>query len=254
LHKDRWVSDQQLDEIRAKREIARADLGLADANKDLAAAQVDLATATVAKTAVLLGYNKITAPFDGLITQRLVNRGDLVQAATATRAGPLFKIARIDTIRVFCDVPENEVPHVRVGDRAIVKPFSLAASPIIGTITRFAFRLDPETRNMRTEIDLPNPDERLYPGMYAEVSLEMDQHKDVLTVPASAVGSDGNGSFVYTVKGDRIERAPIKLGIRDSGRVEVSQGLSDETAVVVIAKRAPPAGTAVQVSIVADKS
>jgi RND family efflux transporter MFP subunit len=254
LHKDRWVSDQQLDEIRAKREIARADLGLADANKDLAAAQVDLATATVAKTAVLLGYNKITAPFDGLITHRLVNRGDLVQAATATRAGPLFKIARIDTIRVFCDVPENEVPHVRVGDRAIVKPLSLAASPIIGTITRFAFRLDPETRNMRTEIDLPNPDERLYPGMYAEVSLEMDQHKDVLTVPASAVGSDGNGTFVYTVKGDRIERAPIKLGIRDSGRVEVSQGLSDETAVVVTAKRAPPTGTAVQVSIVADKS
>jgi RND family efflux transporter MFP subunit len=254
LHKDRWVSDQQLDEIRAKREISRADLGVADANQQLAAAQVDLATASLAKAAVLLEYSKIKAPFDGLIAQRLVNRGDLVQAATGSRAVALFKIQRIDTIRVFCDVPENEVPYVRVGDRATVKPFGLAASPIVGTITRFAFRLDPETRNMRTEIDLPNPDERLYPGMYAEVSLEMDQHPDALTVPTSAIGSDANGNFVYTIKGDRVERAAVKVGIRDSGRVEVTQGLSEQTAVVVTAKRAPPAGTAVQVSTVADKS
>jgi RND family efflux transporter MFP subunit len=203
---------------------------------------------------VLLAYSQVIAPFNGVVAQRLVNRGDLVQAATTTRTTPLFKVQRIDTIRVFCDVPENEVPHLRVGDRATVKPFGLAASPIVGTVTRFAFRLDAETRNMRTEIDLPNAEERLYPGMYAEVSLEMDQHPNVLTVPASAIGSDGNGTFVYTIKGDRVERVSVKVGIRDSGRVEVIQGLSEETAVVVIAKRAPPAGTVVQVSTVTEKS
>ncbi len=254
LNKERWVSDQALDEIRAKNDIALADLGLAEANRDQAAAQVDVATATVEKTKALLVYSKITAPFDGVVAQRLVNRGDLVQAATATRATPLFKVQRIDTIRVFCDVPENEVPYVRVGDRASVKPYGLDREPIVGTITRFAFRLDSQTRNMRTEIDLPNPDERLYPGMYAEVGLEMDQRLDALTLPASAIDSDGAGSFVYAVKDDRIERLPVKVGVRDSGRVEIVEGLSEQTVVVVSAKPAPAVGTAVQSSMIGDKS
>src|SRR6202035_3080379 len=155
----------------------------------------------------LLAYTQIVAPFDGVVARRFVNRGDLVQAATATRATPsagsLFTVQRIDTIRVFCDVPENDAPHLQVGDPAIVKPSGFDGKPFIGTVTRFSLRLDPETRNMRTEIDLPNPEERLYPGMYAEVSLKMNPHPDALTVPAAAVGSDGNGSFVYAVTDNR---------------------------------------------------
>jgi RND family efflux transporter MFP subunit len=193
----------------------------------------------------LLAYSKIVAPFDGIVAQRLVNRGDLVQAATGTRTTPLFKVIRIDTIRVFCDVPENEVRHVRVGDPATVKPFGFDGAQFTGTITRFAVRLNPETRNMRTEIDLANRDERLYPGMYAEVSFEMNRRPDVLTVPTSAIGTDGSGTFVYTVTGDRIERLPVKVGLSDGGRIEVAEGLSEEATVVMVAKSAPPAATAV---------
>jgi multidrug efflux pump subunit AcrA (membrane-fusion protein) len=109
-------------------------------------------------------------------------------------------------------------------------------------IARFAFRLDPETRNMRTEIDLPNPGERLYPGMYAEVSLAVDRRPDVLTVPSSAVGADGDGTFVYTVKDGRIKRLAVKTGLGDNGQVEVVEGLSGEAAVVMTAKGAPPPG------------
>jgi RND family efflux transporter MFP subunit len=254
LNKTRVTSDQALDEIRAKAEIARADLRLAEANRDLVAAQVVLATATVEKTKALLAYSKIVAPFDGIVAQRLVNRGDLVQAPTASRTTPLFKVQRIDTIRVFFDVPEAEAPRVRVGDPVFVKPFGLDGTQFTGTVTRFAFRLDPETRNMRTEIDLPNPGERLYPGTYAEVSLEMDRRPNVLTIPASAVGADANGTFVYTVRGDHIERLPIQTGLSDNGRVEVAGGLPEEAAVVMTAKSAPPAGTTVQFSTVRDKS
>jgi RND family efflux transporter MFP subunit len=253
LNKERWASDQALDEIRAKAGISQADLGLAEANRDLAAAQVDFASATVEKTKVLLAYAKITAPFDGVVAQRLVNRGDLVQAATSTRASPLFKLERIDIIRVFSDVPENDVPYVHVGGRASVKPIGLAGDPIKGTVTRFAFRLDPETRNMRTEIDLPNLDERLYPGMYAEVSLELS-HAGTLTVPASAIGSDSGGTFVYTVKDGRVGRVSVKTGISDAGRVEVIAGLPEDTAVVVSSKQAPSVGAAVQVSVIPDQS
>lgn len=253
LNKTRVTSDQALDEIRAKAEIARADLRLAEANRDLAAAQVDLATATVEKTKALLAYSKIVAPFDGIVAQRLVNRGDLVQAPTASRTTPLFKVQRIDTIRVFCDIPETEVPRIRAGDHAIVKPLGFNGAQFTGTIARFAFSLNPETRNMRAEIDLPNPGERLYPGMYAEVSLEMDRRPNVLTVPASAVGADGNGTFVYTVKDGRIERLPVQTGLSDNGRVEVAEGLSEEATVVMTAKGAPPAGTAVQSSTVSGR-
>jgi multidrug efflux pump subunit AcrA (membrane-fusion protein) len=232
LFKGRDIADQTLDEARANADIAKADVGVAEANRAFAAAQVNLAAATVERIKTLLAYAQIVAPFDGVVARRLVNRGDLVQAATSTRTTPLFTVQRIDTIRVFCDVPENDVPHLHIGDAAIVKPYGFAGKPFVGSVTRFSLRLNPETRNMRTEIDLPNPEERLYPGMYAEVSLEMNRRPDALTVPAAAVGSDGVGSFVYIITDNRITRLAINIGLTDSGRTEVTGGLSKETPVV----------------------
>src|SRR5258705_2071170 len=226
-----FISDRTLDQVHANADIAKADLGVAEANRDLAANQVDVAAATVEKIKTLLTYTRIVASFDGVVARRQVNRGDLVQAATATRATPsagsLFMLQRIDTIRVSCDVPENDVPHLHIGDPAVVNPSGFDGEPFIGKVTRFSQRLDPETRNMRTEIDLANPGERLYPGMYAKVSLEMNRRPDVLTVPADAVGSDGDGNFVYTITDNRITRLAIKIGLTDNGRIEVTTGLSD---------------------------
>jgi RND family efflux transporter MFP subunit len=253
-----FISDRTLDEVRANAEIAKADLGVAEANRDQAAAQVDMATATVEKTKVLLTYTQIVAPFDGVVARRLVNRGDLVQAATAARtapsAGSLFTVQRIDTIRVFCDVPENDVPHLHIGDPAIIEPSGFDGKPFTGKVTRFSLRLDPETRNMRTEIDLSNPRERLYPGTYAKVSLEMNRHPDALTVPTAAVGSDGDGNFVYTIIDNRITRLAIKTGLTDNGRIEVTAGLSEEIPVVTTVKGVPPPRTSVQPQMVRENS
>ena len=157
----------------------------------------------------------------------------------------LFTVQRIETIRVFCDVPESDVPHLHIGDPALVKPSGFNGKPFIGKVTRFSLRLDPETRNMRTEIDLPNPKERLYPGMYATVSLEMNRHPDALTLPTAAVGSDGDGSFVDTITDNRITRLAIKTGLTDNGRIEVTAGLPERTPVVATIIDAPPAGTVV---------
>jgi RND family efflux transporter MFP subunit len=253
-----FISDRTLDQVHANAEIAKADLGVAEANRDLAANQVDVAAATVEKIKTLLAYTQIVAPFDGVVARRQVNRGDLVQAATATRttpsAGSLFTVQRIDTIRVFCDVPENDVPHLHVGDAAIVKPSGFEGKLFIGTVTRFSLRLDPETRNMRTEIDLPNPKEQLYPGTYAEVSLEMNRRPDALTVPAAAVGSDDDGNFVYIVTDNRITRLAVKTGLTDNGRTEVTAGLPEETDVVVSTKGVPPLRTAVEPQMVSENS
>jgi RND family efflux transporter MFP subunit len=249
LFEGRAITDQTLDEVRAKTRIAQADLGVAEANRAFAAAQVNLAAATVEKIKALLGYAQVVAPFDGVVARRLVNRGDLVQAATSTRTTPLFTVQRIDTMRVFCDVPEDDVPHLHVGDSATVKPAGFDGQPYVGKVTRFSLRLDAETRNMRTEIDLPNPEERLYPGMYAQVSLEMNTHPNAMTLPATAVGSDSDGRFVYTVHDNRITRVAVKIGLTDNGNIEVIAGLADDTPVVAAIKGAPPPGTLVQPSM-----
>src|SRR6266403_1848325 len=245
-----FISDRTLDQVHANADIAKADLGVAEADRALAAKQVDVAAATVEKIKTLLAYTQIVAPFDGVVARRQVNRGDLVQAAPATRttpsAGSLFTLQRIDTIRVFCDVPENDVPHLHVGDPAIVKPSGFDGKPFIGKVTRFSLRLDPETRNMRTEIDLPNPKEQLYPGTYAKVSLEMNRHPDALTLPSAAIGSDGDGNFVYTITDNRITRLAIKTGLTDNGRIEVIAGLAEDTPVVASTKGLPPPKTAVR--------
>jgi RND family efflux transporter MFP subunit len=245
LLKDQWVPAQMVDQNRADAAVARANVGIAKANRTLAARQIDLAAATVEKTKALLAYTQIVAPFDGVVARRLVNRGDLVQPPTGTLMKPPFTVQRIDTIRVFSDVPENDVPYLHIGNPAIVKPSGFDGNPFIGKVTRFSLRLDPETRNMRTEIDLPNPEERLYPGMYATVSLEMNRRPNALTVPAAAVGSDGDGSFVDTIIDNRITRLAVKTGLTDNGQVEVTTGLSEETAVVATINSAPPAGTVV---------
>jgi RND family efflux transporter MFP subunit len=118
--------------------------------------------------------------------------------------------------------------------------------PITGKVTRFAGRLDPATRNMRTEIDVPNPGGALYPGMYAQVSLETELHQNVLTLPVSAVGTDPNGRFVYVVRQGKIVRQPIQIGMSEGGMVEVVGGLADNVDVVMTVQCAPPLGTTVK--------
>ena len=194
----------------------------------------------------MLDYTRILAPFDGVVAQRQVNRGDFLQAASSGRTTPLFTVQRVDVIRVFCNVPESDVARLRVGLRANIKPYGLEGKPIAGKVTRFAGRLDPETRNMRTEIDVPNPGGRLYPGMYAQVSLETELHQNALTLPVSSVGTDPNGKFVYAVQQGRIVRQPIQIGMTEGGMVEILGGVANNADVTATVQGAPPPGTVVK--------
>jgi multidrug resistance efflux pump len=179
------ITPQQLDEARSKAAVAaagagigeakvgaaQADIEAAQANRDVAAAQVDVAQAAVEEVETMLGYTRITAPFDGVVTRRLVNIGELVQGSATTRGMPLFTLQQVETVRVFCDVPELQAAGVAVGDRADVKIYGLDGQVITAKVTRMATALNPTTRTMRAEIDLPNASETLRPGMYVQVSL-----------------------------------------------------------------------------------
>jgi len=232
LFKGRGTTEQALDEAKGKAAVA--------------AAEVDLAAATVDKIRTVLGYTRIVAPFAGVVARRNVNRGDFVQAATAGRTNPLFTVQRIDVIRVFCDVPESDVASLKAGIRASVKPYGLNGKIFEGKVTRFSRRLDPTTRNMRTEIDLNNPGELLYPGMYAQVSLEIERHPGALTLPAPSVAADASGKFVNVVVQGRIVHQAIQTGMAEGGMVEVLSGLPPTADVVMVAQGAPPPGTVVK--------
>ena len=171
LFSGKAVTQQQLDEQRAKESVSKATLEVGRADIALAQANVQAAMADLHRLEALLQYTKIVAPFDGVVTRRFINPGDLVQAATATRpTTPLFTCQKIDVVRVFADVPEASATTIRQGWPAQVRLYGPAAQTISGSVTRIASALDPATRTMRVEIDLPNPDEKLLPGMYAQVS------------------------------------------------------------------------------------
>jgi multidrug efflux pump subunit AcrA (membrane-fusion protein) len=165
------VTPQQLDEQRAKESVSKAALQVGRADITLAEANVQAATAEKGRLQALVQYTKIVAPFDGVVTRRFINPGDLVQAATSSRpVNPLFTCQKIDVVRVFADVPEASATAIRPGWSAQVRLYGPAAQTINGSVTRIAAALDPSTRTMRVEIDLPNRDEKLLPGMYAQVT------------------------------------------------------------------------------------
>jgi multidrug efflux pump subunit AcrA (membrane-fusion protein) len=162
---------QSLDEAQAKEAVSKANLETGKAKIGLAQANLQVAEAETERLRALVGYDHILAPFDGVVTRRLVNPGDLVQAATTTRMHALFTCQQIDRVRVFAFVPEINATSVRPGLAAAIKLYGKTRLVVHGAVTRIATALDPTTRTMRVEIDLPNPLERLLPGMYAQVTL-----------------------------------------------------------------------------------
>jgi multidrug resistance efflux pump len=168
---------------KARTGAAQADITAAQANQDVAAAQADVAEAQVQEVKSLLEYTRIIAPFDGVVTRRQVNPGDLVQAATTTRTMWLFTVQQLDTVRVYCDVPEAQAAAVSIGADADVKLYGLGQT-LHGKITRTSESIDPASRTMRAEIDLPNPDHHLKPGMYAQVSIKLQPPPTITQTPS----------------------------------------------------------------------
>lgn len=215
---------------------AEANLAVARSQIEVARAQVELATAEVQRATTWLRYATLTAPFDGVITRRMIDRGALVRAATSGNAAMLLTIQQIDTVRVFIEVPESDLLYVNVGTPAQVRPFALVGGPLAGTISRLASSLNPSTRTMRAEIDLPNPEKRLLPGMYAQVRLDLDPHPDALTIPATALLTQGKEMFVLVIENEIAVKRTIRTGLDDGLRVEVLEGLQENEQVVTTGK------------------
>jgi multidrug efflux pump subunit AcrA (membrane-fusion protein) len=200
LFAGRAATAQTLDEAQAKEDVSSAMVQTGKAKISKVEADLQSAKAEAERYQTLLEYNEILAPFDGVVTRRLVNPGDLVQAATSTRTTPLFTCQKIDVVRVFAFVPESSASAIRPGTRAEVKLYNPAGPTIKGAVTRIANALDPSTRTMRVEIDLPNSDEKLQPGMYARVTFAIAPSKNGVAKPYWLIDNGGTrrGTFVPT--------------------------------------------------------
>jgi RND family efflux transporter MFP subunit len=209
---------------------ARAALDRARSDVAAGTAAVDFATADTNHTRAMLAFAKIEAPFDGVVTQRNIDTGDLTQPGPD--GTPMFVVARSDIVTVAVDVPEVFAAEVNPGDRASVKLQAMGGRVVEGKVTRISWALDPKTRTIRVEIDIPNPESRLRPGLYAYATIVVEEHPDVLTVPSSAIVEENGKPRCVVVADGKAARRPVVIGLNDGTRSEVVSGLAAGDAVV----------------------
>ena len=220
------VSPQEVD-------VARAAADTAAGNVRLAKAHLDKARAELGKLRVLAQFAKVTAPFDGVMTERLVDPGALIQAGANSSGSPVASVARIDWVRVYISVPEVNVAQIRRGVTAQVRLDALPGRQLTGKVTRFADAVDPQSRTMKTEIDLPNPDHWVLPGMFGTVTLELSMDPHAVFLPDASIRQDSTGSkYVYAVADGRLHKVTIRAG-QDDGTVTQVFGLRDAHFIVL---------------------
>ena len=231
---------------RAKLSSAHANVDQAKADLLEAKANVQVAEATLAKAKVLVGYLKIVSPYDGVITQRNFHRGAFIRSAEAGGALPLLTVARTDLMRVVTHIPDRDVPYVDVGDRAVISLDALPGKTFEGKVSRFAETEDPQSRTMRTEVDLANPDGKLREGMYGIATIYLEPPSKRLTIPSAALveKSENGKASVFVVRDGKARQVPVTVGADDAIRVEILSGLSPDDE-VILTKGAVSDGTPV---------
>ncbi len=215
--------------------VAQQDLDTAEANDLTTAAAIAAAKANVEKFQTMVSYTQITAPFDGVVTHRYADPGTLIQAGTSsdTQALPLVRVSDNYRLRLDFPVTVDYVKDVQLGDSVDVRVDSLNGKTFTGTISRFTHDVDDNTRTMITEIEVPNPNLELMPGMYATVVLKVEKRLQVLAVPTEAVAG-GKTPTVYVVNHDnQIEERAVKLGLETPDKYEVLSGLNEGDLVVI---------------------
>lgn len=229
------VAQQDIDVAQGKDEEASA--GVSAAKDALAAAQQEglVAKAALEKDRALFAYSRMTAPFDGVVTQISAYMGALLPAGTSSSKSDssLCHLSQNNLLRLVIPVPERAVADIRVGQSVDVDVSGLKRM-FAGKIARFSDQIDPATRTMHTEVNVANPNYELVPGMYASVKIPLRSAADVLSVPVQSVlASSGGAGQVLVVNGsNRIEKRDVKTGLQTANEIEILDGLKENETVV----------------------
>lgn len=196
---------------------ARADLARTEAEVLTASAKLEVARTEAERTAVMLGYTKIRAPYDGVVTARRVNAGDFL--ATNTREAA-FTIARLDVVRAVLLIPESDAGLIKDNMPIRLTSPGLGPDAVAGKVARTSWALDPASRALRVEVDLPNPDAKLRPGTYLRAMLTAELPPS-WTLPISAVTKNPEQSTAMLFAGDQTKRVVVQTGRSDASNIEI---------------------------------
>jgi multidrug efflux pump subunit AcrA (membrane-fusion protein) len=214
-------ADAAVAEATSARDQAEADLERARVDIEAARADLLVAQANQREAQVLVDYGRIKAPYAGVITQRNVSPGDYLQPGGGGNGRPVFVLEQVDPVRVFVGVPERASFFVHDQDTAIVRFQALPGIFREGKVVRSGFALNPSTRTLQTEVDIPNNDGHLHPGWYTTVTIAIER-KHVWTLPSSAIGFHGQQNYyVYIDVAGKPVRTPVIIGASDDTYTEV---------------------------------
>jgi RND family efflux transporter MFP subunit len=246
------VAQQEVDDAQGKALASEAQVEAAKANLEAAQSEFELATAKREHDQVLFDYSKITAPFDGVVTQRFANQGTLMQAGTSssTQVLPLVRLSQDNLFRLVIPVPESYTRYIHIGDPVMVRVSSLDRS-FPGKVTRFSVDVREDTRTMHTEVDVPNPSGILLPGMYAEATVTLEKRANAIALPLEALDQTNGQTTVDVVDpSNKIEQRRIALGMQTATDAEVLSGLHAGELVVVSDRSGLKPGQPVQTKVV----
>ncbi len=231
------AAQQDVDQKRAQADVDQAGIAVSTAN-------VDAMRSSLGQLQQQKLFAHVTAPFDGTITTRTVDVGALVTAGNGTA---LFTLVSADPVRVFVQVPQDVATSVRSNQPADVTTREYPGRHFQGTITRSAGALDTLTRTMNTEVRVPNADNALLAGMYAEVALSLPNGHRVYEVPATALFNDARGLQLATVVDDHVKMVKIAMERDVGSTILVSTGIDQDSRIIDIARADISDGMVVEV-------
>ena len=242
----KFVAQQELDNAHAKDQSAAA--ALASARQHVGEAQAEQK-----HQLAMVDYSKITAPFDGVVTKRYADVGSLIQAGTSSSvaASAVVRFAQENVLRSMFPVPESAVGAVHDGVPVVIRIDGLDRT-VAGKVTRFSHQMNPQTRTMETEVDIPNDDLGITPGMFGWAELTLEEHKDVLCVPVQALKAGENPTVYIIDKNSKVEERPIKLGIETPNRAEIVSGVQPGEMVFIGNRSQVHVGATVKPKVMAD--
>ena len=227
------VAAQELDDALAKDRSAASQVDAAKSAVAAAQGQLGVSRAENLRVSSMEQYATITAPYSGVVTMRYADTGALIPAGTAEGLNQaVVRLAQSDVLRLRMPVPERDVPLVHEGSVVTVH-VQATGQQFPGTVVRFTRDVSNATRTMMTEVDVKNPDLTLTPGMYADVTFNLQQKDDALIVPASAVIQGDQPSVMLVNSTNRVEKRAVVLGISGSNSQEITAGLQPGDRVII---------------------
>jgi RND family efflux transporter MFP subunit len=243
------MAQQEVDVAQGKD--VEAGAGVSAAKDAQAAAEDGIASAKalLEKDKAMFAYARIVAPFDGVVTRIDAYKGALLPAGTSTNSGnsALCHLSQVNLLRLVIPVPERAVPDIRTGENVMVDVSALKKT-FSAQIVRTADQIDAQTRTMHTELNVPNANYEMVPGMYASVKIPLHSVTNALTLPIQAVlaGASGEGTVLVVDSSQRLEKRSVKLGLESATDYEVLSGLREGEMVVFGEQEQYKAGQLVQ--------